>query len=129
MSFSWFDRRADAGGHRHLGQRDREAAVGEVVDGGDEPVADQRADEVADALLVREVDRRGRAFLAPEDLAEIERLAEMRAPARRRAGEQDRLALGLEGERRALPPVVDQPDAADRRRRQDRLAVRLVVER
>ena len=32
------DGRADAGRHRHLGQRHREAAVGEVVHGGDEPV-------------------------------------------------------------------------------------------
>ena len=66
------------------------------------PSQDQRAHEVADALLVLQVDGRGRAVLAAEDLAEIERLAEMRAPAGRRADEQDRLALGLEGERGAL---------------------------
>ena len=71
----------------------------------------------------------GGPVLAAEDLAEIDRLAEMRAPVSRRADEEDRLALGLEGERRHLPPVGEQADAADRRRRRDRLAVGLVVER
>ena len=40
-------------GHRHFGEADREAAVGQVVHGGGDAVADEDADEVADLLLVR----------------------------------------------------------------------------
>src|SRR5688572_25388878 len=43
--------------------------------------------------------------------------------------QKDRLAFGLEGERGAFPPIGEKADAADRRRRQDGLALRLVVER
>ena len=84
---------ADARGDRHLGQGHGEPAVGAVMDGGGEAVADQAADEIADAFLMGQVDGRRRAVFASENLAEIHRLAEMRAPAGWRAGEEDRLAF------------------------------------
>jgi hypothetical protein len=55
------------------------------VHGGGEAVADQDADEIADLLFVREIDRRRRAVGAAEDVAQVDRLAEMRAPPVRRA--------------------------------------------
>ena len=73
-----------------------------------------------------QVDRRWRALFPAAQLAQIHRLAE---PARRFADQQDRLACALEGERGRLGEIVDEPDAADRRRRQNRAAVGLVVER
>ena len=88
------------------------AAVGQIVHAVTMPVADQPADEVAVAALGGEIDRRRRALLAAADVAQIERLAE---PAVGLADQQDRLALGLEGERRRLGEVVEQADAADRR--------------
>ena len=72
------------------------------------------------------IDRRRRALLAAANLAQIERLAE---PAVRVADQKDRLALGLERERHRRREIVEQADAADGRRRQDRAAVGLVVER
>ena len=65
-------------------------AVGNVVHGGDAARRDQRAHEIAVALLGREIDRRRRALLASADVAQIERLAE---PACGLADQQDRLAL------------------------------------
>ena len=44
------------------------------------------------------------------------------------ADQEDRLALGLERQRRRLGEIIEQPDAADRRRRQDAAAVGLVIE-
>src|SRR5687768_4058970 len=58
------DGRADARGNRHLCQRYGEAAVGYIVHSRRQAVADEDADEIADALLVREVDE-GRPAFAP----------------------------------------------------------------
>ena len=74
--------------------------------------ADELAHEIAVALSRREIDRRRRAFLAAADLAQIDRLAE---PALRRADEDDRLALALEGEEALDRHVVEEADAADGR--------------
>ena len=117
---------ADAGRHRHFGERHQEPAIGNIVDRGDQAVADQLADEIAVAPLGGEIDRRRRALFAAADFAQIKRLAE---PAARLADQQDRLALGLERERHRFGEFVEQTDAADGRRRQDRPAVGLVVER
>ena len=67
------DAGADVAGHGHLGQRHQQAAVGEVVAGGEPAAADQLADEIAVAALGREVDGRRRAVLAAVDLAQIDR--------------------------------------------------------
>src|SRR5690606_34273507 len=53
---------ADAGCHRHFGERDGKTAVREVVCGGRNAVGDQLADEIADLALVGEINMRGRAF-------------------------------------------------------------------
>ena len=61
------DRRADAPGHRHLGERDGEAAVGKVMDGADTGVPDERGDERAVQALGGKIDRRRRALVAARD--------------------------------------------------------------
>ena len=63
-------------GHRHFGERDEKAAVGDVVCRGNNAVADQRPDEFAVAPLGGEIDRRRRALLPPANIAQINRLAE-----------------------------------------------------
>ena len=82
------------------------------------PALDQAAHEVAVAPLGREIDRRRRAVLAAADLAQIERLRRASPWSRRSAPALSRLR------RSAMPTacgdVVDQADAADRGRRQDR---------
>ena len=89
--------RADAGGHRHLGERHQQAAVGHVVHGGDAGPRRSARARIRRCALGGQIDRRRRALLAAADLAQIERLAE---PAVGLADQQDRLAFGLEGERR-----------------------------
>ena len=76
------DQRADIAGQRHFGERDGEAAVGDVVAGGDRAAGDRGADELAGGLLGVQVDGRRRAAsaLAAVDLAQPERLAEMAVP-------------------------------------------------
>ncbi len=59
------DQRADIAGQRHFGERDGEAAVGDVVAGGDRAAGDRGADEVAGGALVVQVDRRRRAGVGP----------------------------------------------------------------
>ena len=89
-----------------------------------DPIADQLVNEVADAALGGEVDRRRRALLAGQDLAQIHRLAEVPdsvAPIRIIASPGV-----LEGDR-ACFAVGEQADAADGGRRQDAAAVGLVV--
>src|SRR6185437_10285924 len=58
---------ADAARHRHLGERDKEAAIGEVVAGADPPGGDLAAHEIAVAALRRKVDGRRRAVLVSEN--------------------------------------------------------------
>ena len=90
-----FKHGTDSGRHRHFGERDQKAAVGDVVRRGHQAVADQATDEIAMASLRGEIDRRRRALLAAADFAQIDRLAE---PALGFADQQDRFALGFEGE-------------------------------
>ncbi len=94
--------------------------------GGDPARGDLGAHEIAVAALGGEIDRRRRPLLAAGELAQVERAAEM---ALGLADQQDRLAGALEGEAHRAGGVVDQADAADRRRRQDAAAIGLVVER
>ena len=101
---------ADPGCHRHLGQRDQEAAIRNVVDGGDGTLADQQTNQIAVAALARKVDRRWGALLALADFAQIERLSE---PSCGLADEQDRFVGGLESERCGLGEILEQPHAAD----------------
>ena len=82
-------------------------------------VADQRADEFAIPALGGEIDRRRCALLPPTDIAQVKRLAE---PALGLADQQDRLAFGLERKRHRGGEIVEQANAADCGRRQDRLA-------
>jgi hypothetical protein len=60
---------APPAGHRHLGDRDEEAAIGNVVAGGDLTGADQAAHEIAVMPLGGEIDRWRQAVLASLDLA------------------------------------------------------------
>ena len=55
------DHRTDPAGERHLGERHRDAAVGNVVHRGQLIQRDRFADQVADATFGGEVDRRRRA--------------------------------------------------------------------
>ena len=118
--------RADAGGHRHLGQRHQQAAVGDVVHRRDRAVGNQAAHQIAVLALLDQIDRRRRALFAAADVAQIERLAE---PALRLADQQDHLARRLERDRCGFLEIVDHADGSDRRGRQDAAAVGLVVER
>ena len=76
-----------------------------------------------------EIDRRRRAVLAVEQVAQVDRLAQMRAPPVGRADQQDRLVVGGKADARHLGPVGQQADAADGGGGQDAAAIGLVVER
>ena len=80
---------------------------------------DHAAHHTTVAFLRGEIDRRRRALFAAADLAQVNRLPE---PAVGAADQQDRLVLGLERQRRGFGEIVQQSDAADRRRRQDAAA-------
>ncbi len=99
------------------------------MDGRGDAFRDQRADEIAGLLLMGQVDGRRRAIGAAVNVAHIDRLGEMRAPAGRSADEEDRLVGGGEADPRHPRPVGNKADAADGRGRQNALAVGLVVER
>src|SRR4029079_4505958 len=86
----------------------------------------QAADEIAVALFLGKIDGRRIALFAAFDLAQIQGLAEM---SRCAADQKDRVALTLEGGARHMAYVLDESDAADRGRRQNRLAIGFVVER
>ena len=88
--------------------------------------ADELADDIAVLPFERQIDRRRSAFFAAQNLAQIDRLAEVAAVA---ADEQDHVIGVLEGDGRHVVDVRDEADAADGRGRQDALAVGLVVER
>ncbi len=105
------DQRAYAPRERHLRERDREPAVGDVVAGSNQPRLDRLADIGAGAPLGHQVDRRRRAVLAAVDLAQPQRLAEVAAALAER---DDDVAGALEADRAARRPVGEQPDAADR---------------
>ena len=115
--------------HRHFGQRDQQAAIGQVMAGGDVTGADLSPYEVAVAPLDREIDRRRCAFLAA-----------MQSHAGRSTGRA--MALGVadqhEGEAfldAGAMPAAGRDVSRSRRRapmtrsRQDRTAFGLVVER
>src|SRR5437588_8201338 len=87
---------------------------------------DHAAHHVAVALLGGKIDRWRRALFAAADVAQVHRLTE---PAMRFADQQDSLALGLERECCGFAEIIEQPDAADRRGREDAAAVSLVVKR
>ena len=114
------------GRQHHLGERHVQAAVGEIMAGGDPAARDQVAHELAVQPLEGQVDRRRQPFLAAADLPQIERAAE---PAHGLADQDQGQALVVVGQVAACVEIVDHAQAADRRRRPDRLAVGLVVER
>ena len=62
---------------RHFSRRDGEAAVGEVMSGGDQALAMGGADEFARAALVLQIDLRRVAFLAAMKFGQPCGLAEM----------------------------------------------------
>ena len=78
-------------GQRHLGDRDQQAAVADVVHGLDLALADQGADEVAGLDLVGEVDGGRRALELAGDGLLVERLAEVSGLA---ADRDQQVALG-----------------------------------
>ncbi len=107
--------------HRHLGQRDGEAAVGEVV--ARRSTAPSRISARTKSPTRFSCARStggGAPSLAAVDVAQVDRLAEMRAP--RRSGAPTRTMaspLGLEADVASSRPVGEQADAADGRGRQD----------
>src|SRR5215207_4972177 len=87
---------------------------------------DERADEVAIALLTLQIDRGRGAFLAPMDFLQINRLAQMGAVS---AYHQNNLAVVLEGEGRHRGEIRDEADTADGGGGQNGPAVGLIVKR
>ena len=87
------------------------------MDGGDKALLDEVADALARALLGGEIDGRRRALAPAVADFEPERLADMAVAV---ADEDEMFALGLERDGRALLPIVEQADATDRGRGQDR---------
>jgi len=69
--------RAHPACHGHFGNRNKQPAIGYIVNGVNPALFDQRADKIAVALFGRQIDRRGSALFPALDLAQIERLAEM----------------------------------------------------
>ena len=93
---------------------------------GRRAMLDQDADELASGPFRRQVDRWRRALLAAVAFAQVQRLPEVAAA--RRADQPDRIACAFERQCRLTGIVVDQPHAADRRRRQDPRAIGLVIQ-
>ena len=87
------ERDAKASGKRHLGDRNQQPAVRDIVHGGDAARADQAAHEIAGAPLGSEIDRRRGAFVSSARKLLIERLAEM---ASLRPDEDQRIAVLLQ---------------------------------
>ncbi len=75
------ERGANVRAHRHLGQRDGKATIGQVMDRV-HALRDEASDEVAVTTLRHKVDRWRRAVRPTADVAQVDRLAE---PSRRRA--------------------------------------------
>src|SRR5262249_59956494 len=82
-----FEPAAGVAGQRHLGGRDRETAVREVMAGADPARRDQGQYKFAVAPLGADIDGRRRALLAAEDGAKKPRSAE---PAARRPKQHPR---------------------------------------
>src|SRR5262249_10211422 len=113
-------------GKRHLDKGQGEPAVRNVMHGSDLARSDESSNEVAMASFLAQIDRRGCPFLAGQDLAQIDRLAEMAAMS---ADQQNGFALGFEAQGRHFLEIWQEADAANGWRWEDRLAVGLVVER
>src|SRR5690242_2769573 len=76
------DRRPESlGSECHLDQGGGEAAVGNVMYGGDLARSDEGSDQVAMALLAGQIDGRRAAFLTAERLTQIDRLTQVIAMA------------------------------------------------
>src|SRR6478735_1137375 len=94
--------------------------------GGCLTVADDRAHEVAVSAFSEEVDLRRRTVRAPKDVADVDRAAKMAAVG---ADHDHPVAIRGGADASHLLPVAQKTDAGNRRRRKDRDAVGLVVER
>src|SRR6185369_3836733 len=123
-------RHSDIPGESHLRDRHRNAAVRAIMHRRDEPALDEVPDARARALLCCKIDRRRLAVAAAVADVEPERLADMALAV---TNQDEVLAFGLETDRRAVRPVVEEAHSADRRRWQDGAAttgrLALVVER
>ena len=111
---------------RHFGDRDQQAAIGDVMHRIDPAGFDQAAHEIAMSSFQRQIDRRRGAFFLAFDLAQVDGLAQM---ALGFADQDDDIACALEGDGRHFGDVFQQPDAADGGRGQNAFAIGLVVER
>ena len=112
---------------RHLGDGDEQAAVRAIMHGRDAAFADQRAHEAAGLDLVFEIDGRRRAFeLAGGDAAD--RATGRGGLPRGRSRSAGRLRSSARMSA-MLRRIGNEADAADRGRRRNADAVRLVVER
>src|SRR5690606_31792698 len=85
---------ANTRGNRHFSETHGEATIGQIMAGGGNAGADQLADEIASPLFMRQIDMGRRAVAAAEQVAQIDRLTQMRAPAWWRADQQDHLIFG-----------------------------------
>ena len=61
--------RADATGHRHFRDGNREPTIGQIVDGGYQPVPDQPADKVPISSFRDKIHGRRRPLFKPADFA------------------------------------------------------------
>src|SRR5206468_1796085 len=119
-------RRADPAGETALGDRDQEAALGDVVRARQRTRADGLADRVLPGADLVDVDRiEAVGQRSPVQLRQLAR----GEPGPELTRERDRVALASEAEAPGPPGVGQATDHADDRRRVDRAGGGLVVER
>jgi hypothetical protein len=116
---------ADPAGGDHLGQRQRQAAVGHIVDAGQHTVTDELTDERGDAAGRVEIGRRQVPALG----ARVPRPPRAGEARRIRSSEDEDRGIVREGRpRRAPDQLVDDPEEAHDRCRVDVVPAGLVVE-
>src|SRR5262249_55239898 len=96
------ERDASTSGKRHLGHRNQQPTVGNIVHGGYAARADQAADEISGASLGSEIDWRRRAFISSARQLLIKRLAKMAAL---KPDEDQRIAVLLQRDGRHVGDV------------------------
>ena len=118
---------ADAGRHGHFRERHQQAAVGQIMHRRRLACRDQAAHEIAVAALGAR-DRPAAARPPPARRRRADR-ATGRASRGRRRSARIVSPSALNAKRRGFGKILEQPDATDGGRGQDRAALRLVVKR
>ena len=121
-----FDRRADRTGQRAFGQRRHDSALGDVVGGVDQPIADGSAD--GGLSVANRFDVNLRQLIRQRLAAQLRKFTG-RQRRFERADQRDRLALLDETKPTGTSRVGQQADHADHRRWVNRPRGSLVVER